>query len=249
MSFERMHISSFFVLSSLLSLGVARTIAGSDDCLPAGRYTLCQNPWGEDAGVGSQSSTLVSTTTNTVSWSTNYTWANGPTSVKSYANVLSNPSKGVQLKNVASAPTVWNWDYTSQSGGLRADVAYDIWFGNATSGAPASSASRYEIMIWLSSLGGIQPIGRQITTATPIANQTWNLWKGTNKHWKVYSFVSAAGEINDFNADLNAFFKYLVKSQGIRSTQYIQAIQAGTEPFVGTASFVTKSYSVSIESK
>ncbi|KAJ7646816.1 endocellulase [Roridomyces roridus] len=244
-----MHISSFFALSSLLSLGVAQTITGQYDCLPAGGFTLCQNLWGEAAGVGSQKSTLASSSTASVSWSTNYTWANGPNNVKSYANVLSTTSKGVQLQNVASAPTAWNWNYTSQSSGIRADVSYDIWFGKASSGSPATSASSYEIMIWLSGLGGIQPVGSQITTATPVANHTWNVWKGPNANWQVISFVSSTGDINDFNVDLNAFFTYLVNSQGVASTQYIQAIQAGTEAFVGTANLVTNSYSVSIVSK
>ncbi|KAJ7747768.1 endocellulase [Mycena metata] len=245
-----MHIATF-VLSPLLlaALGSAQTITGQFDCLPAGGYTLCQNLWGKGnlaaAGVGSQQSTLTSSSTQTVGWQTNYTWANGPNNVKSYANVQSNASKGVQLQNIASAPTSWNWTYAAQSTGIRADVAYDIWFGTAQSGNPATTASSYEIMIWLSGLGGIQPVGSQITTGTVIANKTWNLWKGPNANWEVLSFVSAAGNINSFNVDLNDFFAYLVAEQGVASTQYVQAIQAGTEAFVGTADLVS-TYSVSI---
>ncbi|KAJ7125186.1 endocellulase [Mycena epipterygia] len=241
-----MHLSALVALSCLLGLGTAQTISGQYDCLPAGGFTLCQNLWGEAAGVGSQKSTLITGTTETVSWSTNYTWANGPNNVKSYANVESVASKGVQLANVASAPTVWDWTYATQSSGIRADVAYDIWFGKASSGSPATSASSYEIMIWLSGLGGIQPVGSQITTGTPIANHTWNLWKGPNANWEVLSFVSATGDLNSFNVDLKDFFTYLIEEQGVASTQYVQSIQAGTEAFVGTANLVTTAYSVSI---
>lgn len=50
-----------------------------------------------------------------------------------------------QLQNVKSAPSSWNWRYVSQSSGIRADVAYDIWTGVPSSGSPASSASSYEM--------------------------------------------------------------------------------------------------------
>ncbi|KAJ7188769.1 endocellulase [Mycena filopes] len=244
--------SSVLALLPLLFAGIgsttAQTITGQFDCLPAGGYTLCQNLWGKAAGVGSQSSTLTSASSQTVGWQTNYTWANGPNNVKSYANVESVASKGVQLANVVSAPTSWNWTYASQSAGIRADVAYDIWLGKASSGNPATSASSFEIMIWLSGLGGIQPVGSQITSGTVVAGHTWNLWKGPNANWQVLSFVSAAGNINAFDVDLNDFFTYLVAQQGVASTQFVQSIQAGTEAFVGTANLVS-SYSVSIVHK
>ncbi|KAF7315091.1 Xyloglucan-specific endo-beta-1,4-glucanase A [Mycena indigotica] len=244
----RLYSSIIIAALSVIATG-AQTISGQYDCLPAGGYTLCQNLWGKSAGVGSQTSTLTSSSSQSVSWSTNYTWANGPNNVKSYANILSNSAKGVQLQNVASAPTSWTWSYATQSSGIRADVSYDIWLGVASSGNPATSASSYEIMIWLSGLGGIQPVGSQILSNVQIAGHTWNLWKGPNANWQVLSFVSATGNINSFNVDLNAFFTYLVQQQGVSASQYIQAIQSGTEPFVGTANLVTSTYSVSITRK
>ncbi|KAJ6593402.1 endocellulase [Mycena capillaripes] len=236
---------SALAASSLLFTGLsaAQTISGQFDCLPAGGFTLCQNLWGKCT------SALLNASTQSVSWTTNYTWANGPNNVKSYANVESVASKGVQLQNIASAPTSWDWSYAAQSTGIRADVAYDIWFGTASSGNPATSASKYEIMIWLSGLGGIQPVGSQITTGTVVANHTWNLWKGPNANWEVLSFVSAAGDLNSFDVDLVDFFTYLVQQQGVAPTQYVQSIQAGTEAFVGTANLVTSAYSVSIVPK
>ncbi|KAJ6631520.1 endocellulase [Mycena sp. CBHHK59/15] len=241
-----MHFSALVLLSCVFGHAAAQTIRGQFDCLPAGGFSLCQNLWGQFAGVGSQSSTLMNSTTQSVSWYTNYTWANGPNNVKSYANVESVASKGIQLSNIASAPTTWEWYYAAQSTGIRADVAYDIWFGKSSSGSPATSASSYEIMIWLSGLGGIQPVGSQITTGTVIANQTWNLWKGPNANWEVLSFVSATGDLNYFDVDLNEFFKYLVATQGVAPSQFVQSIQAGTEAFVGSANLVTERYSVSI---
>ncbi|KAL4249366.1 glycosyl hydrolase 12 (cellulase H) family protein [Abortiporus biennis] len=224
----------------------AQTLTGAFDCLTAGAYTLCQNQWGASAGVGSQNSTLISASGNNISWSTAWTWANGPNNVKSYANVIHNTAKGVQLKNIKSAPTNWVWKYNSESQGIRADVSFDIWTGVPQSGNPATSASSYEIMIWLSGLGGIQPVGSQILSNVQIAGHSWNLWKGPNANWQVLSFVSASGDITNFNADLNAFFQYLVQNQGVSSSQYLQAIQTGTEPFVGSASLDIENFSVSV---
>ncbi|KAI0698113.1 endocellulase [Cytidiella melzeri] len=239
-----------FITLALASLATTvchgQTIAGQFDCMPAGAFTLCQNLWGESAGVGGQNSTLLSINGDSVSWATNWTWANGPNNVKSYANVLQNTAMGMQLSAVTTAPTSWQWTYLTQSQGLRADVSYDIWFGKAQSGSPATSASSYEIMIWLSGLGGIQPVGSQILSGLNIAGHTWNLWKGPNANWQVLSFVSASGDITDFNADLNAFFQYLVQSQGVASSQYIQAIQTGTEAFVGSADLLIHNFNVTV---
>ncbi|KAL5514508.1 hypothetical protein ACEPAG_2597 [Sanghuangporus baumii] len=228
---------------------LAQTISGRFDCLPAGGFTLCQNLWGANAGVGNQNSTLISTTSDTISWETVWTWANNENSVKSYANVESLTAKGVQLSNIASAPTSWRWTYKTQSSGIRADVSYDIWLGPASSGTPASSASAYEVMIWLSGKGGIQPVGSQTTTGISLAGHNWNLWKGPNSNWQVLSFVSADGDITEFEADLNEFFEYLVSNQGVSSSQFLQSIQTGTEPFTGSADLLTNSYSVSVSSK
>ncbi|KAF9010094.1 endocellulase [Cyathus striatus] len=238
----------FIAISALVWRVSGQTISGQFDCLPAGGFTLCQNLWGASAGVGSQSSTLLNATSSAVAWSTSYNWAQNPNNVKSYANILSNSAKGVQLQNIKSAPTAWNWNYTSQSSGIRADVSYDIWTGVPSSGNPATSASSFEIMIWLSGLGGIQPVGSQKTTGIKLANHTWSLWRGPNANWQVLSFVSQDGDIKNFNADLKDFFDYIVANEGVAPTQFLQAIQTGTEPFVGVANLVTSSYSVSIQS-
>ncbi|KAK0494833.1 endocellulase [Armillaria luteobubalina] len=237
--------SSLLVLSALAAVASCQTLSGQYDCTTGGEYSLCQNLWGKNSGVGSQTSTLISTSGNNISWTTTWNWQNNPNNVKSYANVLSATSKGKQLAAITHAPTTWNWSYLSESSGIRADVSYDIWFGVAPSGTAATTSSSYEIMIWLSGLGGIQPVGSQITSNTAVAGHTWNVWRGPNANWQVISFV-ATSEIRDFNVDLKDFFNYLVAQQGVPSTQYVQAIQSGTEPFTGSAQLMTTSYSVSL---
>ncbi|KAG6896172.1 hypothetical protein C0992_009866 [Termitomyces sp. T32_za158] len=93
----------------------------------------------------------------------------------------------------------------------------------------------------------IQPVGSQIASGVSVAGHTWNLWRGPNTNWQVISFVSASGDITSFSADLKEFFNYLVANQGVAATQYVQAIQSGTEPFTGSAVLVTNNYSVSLQ--
>lgn len=114
--------------------------------------------------------------------------------------------------------------------------------------ASASGTTEYEIMVWLDALGGAGPISSTGSTiATPtIGSHTWDLYSGPNGDTTVYSFV-ATSAIEDFSGDLKAFFTYLIDYEGFSSSQYINTIEAGTEPFTGSdAVFTTSAYSVVI---
>jgi len=204
----------------------------------AGYYTLCLNLWGESgASSGSQTAQMTGSSGNSISWVTNWNW-NGGTGVKSYTNVGLQKNVPKQLSAISSVPSVWDWSYPTQSN-VKADVAYDIWFA-----ASATGSSTYEIMIWLGESAGIAPIGSPIATVT-IAGYSWTLWKGTNSTWTVFSFVrGGSSDITAFSGDLNAFFKYLTTSQGVSSSQFLTAVQAGTEPTTGSAQLKTTNYSV-----
>ena len=58
----------------------------------------------------------------------------------------------------------------------------------------------------MSDIHSIQPVGSQILSGLNIAGHTWNLWKGPNSNWEVLSFVSASGDLTNFDVDLNDFF-------------------------------------------
>ncbi|KIY65324.1 glycoside hydrolase family 12 protein [Cylindrobasidium torrendii FP15055 ss-10] len=232
-------------LALAITAASAQTLTGQFECASGGDYNLCQNLWGSDSGTGSQSSTLISAEGDTISWSTNWTWADGPNSVKSYANVESTTAKGVQLSEITTAPTTWIWEHETQSDGIRADVAYDIWTGVGPVGTPASANSSYEFMIWLAKLGDIQPIGSTVASNVEVGGLTWEVWRGPNTNWEVISFFTT-DLIQDFEVDLKEFFDYLVAEQDVDPAQYLQSIQAGTEPFTGSANLVTSKYSVSV---
>ena len=125
---------------------------------------------------------------------------------------------------------------------IIADVAYDMFLG----ASPTASAS-YEVMVWLGALGGAGPIS---SSGAPIAapiigSTTFNLYKGPNGAMTVFSFVAQNKQTTSYKGDLIAFFKYLETSQGVPSSQYLQSIGAGTEPFTGSnAKLTTTKYSV-----
>ncbi|KAI9065962.1 glycoside hydrolase family 12 protein [Trametes sanguinea] len=244
--FHRAGLVATAALCLFHAAGAQKTLSGPNDCTAAGAYTLCQNLWGANTGVGSQSTTLLSSSGNSVSWSTTYQWSQSPNNVKSYANVYHNTAKGMQLQDIVTAPTTWQWYYQSASSDLAADVSYDIWTGVPQSGDPASAASSYEIMIWLSDRGGVGGIGNVVAQNLKLGGHTWTLKHGPNSNWDVFSFITAEGDITNFNADLNDFFQYLIDQQGVAKTQYLQAIQAGTEPFTGSGDLVTTAYSVDV---
>jgi xyloglucan-specific endo-beta-1,4-glucanase len=216
----------------------ATTYCGQWDTTTIGPYTFYTNLWGKDSATsGSQCSTIDSISGNTVNWSTSWTWQGGNYQVKSYSEMVILPKR--TISSIGTIPSVWNWTYTGTN--MVCNVAYDIWLGPQSTGS-----SSYEIMIWLAAIGGAGPIsstGSPIATIT-IANTSWRLFKGQNGSFTVFSFV-AVNQVNNFNANLKLFLNYLTSSQGVSSSLYVQGIDAGTEPFVGSNAKLTNSFSVS----
>ncbi|EPQ53909.1 concanavalin A-like lectin/glucanase [Gloeophyllum trabeum ATCC 11539] len=232
--------ASLFLVPIVLA---SNQICGQWDTLTGGDFTLYQDLWGESAATsGSQCSWLNSTSGDCITWGTQWTWQGGQYNVKSFANVgLTMTPK--QLSGIKSIPTTWDYTYTGTSGAV-ADVAYDM-FLSSTSGGTA----QYEVMVWLDALGGAGPIsssGSPIATPT-IGSHSWKLYSGPNGQMTVYSFV-ASSTITAFSGDLIEFFEFLESNEGVSSSQYLNSIQAGTEPFVGTnAKLQVSNYCVALD--
>lgn len=134
-----------------------------------------------------------------------------------------------------------NIDSTSTTS-VVANVAYDMFLSSSASGS-----NEYEIMVWLAALGNAGPIsstGSAIAT-TNINGVNWKLYKGPNGSMTVYSFV-AESTVTSFGGDMLAFFTYLINNQGLSSSLYLIDVQAGTEPFTGSAKVTTASYSAAV---
>jgi len=239
-----MKLSVSLVLLANAWAALAADFCGQwDTTTTSSGYTIFNNLWGESAATsGSQCTGLDSSSGNTVAWHTSWTWAGGNFNVKSFANAGKSFTPGL-VSSLASVPTTMVYTYTGS--GMVADVAYDLF----TASTAGDSTSDYEIMIWLAALGGAGPIsssGSPIATPT-IASHSWNLYDGFNGAMHVYSFV-ASSEITNFSGDLLDFFDFLTSSEGFPSTsQYLNTVQAGTEPFIGTSAVLTvSSFSVAV---
>ncbi|QRV81970.1 endoglucanase cel12C [Ceratobasidium sp. AG-Ba] len=205
-----------------------------------GYYILYNNLWGMSAATsGSQTTQATSGSGKSIAWKTTYSWTGGPYNVKSYANIALNSGLNKKLSAISSIPTTWAWTYSSASSNLVSDVSYDLWMGNSAGGANTD-----EVMIWISSRGGAGPAGSQIATVS-VNGISWKLFKGTVSTWTVWSFV-APSEITYYSQDLKPFFTYLINSQGLSSSKYLTAVQAGTEPFIGSATLTTTNYQISV---
>lgn len=104
-------------------------------------------------------------------------------------------------------------------------------------------------MIWLGAFGGAFPIssdGQPIDTAT-LGGTEWNLYYGAHSQMEVFSFMPASGSIQSFSGDLTEFSDYLVANHGVATSQVVQSIGGGTEPFEGVdVSFTTTRYVASV---
>ncbi|PBP25425.1 xyloglucan-specific endo-beta-1,4-glucanase A [Diplocarpon rosae] len=115
--------------------------------------------------------------------------------------------------------------------------------------AHTKSISQYEIMIWPGVYGGAAPItstGKTIGTPT-IAGTQWNLYTGPNGDTTVFSFIPSGSNVGDFSADLKLFLNYLTSNQNVATSNVVDRIQAGTEPFEGSnALFTTYKYTLTV---
>ncbi|KAM3066056.1 hypothetical protein ACMFMG_010605 [Clarireedia jacksonii] len=248
MKFTQIALPLLFSGAAIAAPAVSKTVkarstqvCGQWDSVVTGSYTIYQDLWGKDsANSGSQCSTVNSLSGETVSWSTSWSWTGGSSDVKSYANVALTKT-GVQISHISAIPGIWKWSYTGSN--IVADVSWDL-FTASTSGG----ANEFEIMIWLAAIGGAGPIsstGSPVATAT-IAGSSFKLYSGPNGATTVYSFV-AVNEVTSFDGDLMDFFTYLIDNQGFSRSQYLNTLEAGTEPFTGSnAVFSVSAYSVSI---
>ncbi|KAE8901472.1 hypothetical protein PF005_g9566 [Phytophthora fragariae] len=205
-------------------------------------YIIYNNLWGESyATSGSQCTGLDSSSGSSVAWHTNWTWTGASSNVKSYANA-DLQFDAVQLSSVSSIPTTMEYSL-EYSGTIVADVSYDMFTASTSSGD-----NEFEIMIWLAALGGAGPIsstGSAVATTT-IADTEFSLYTGSNGDTTVYSFV-ASDTVKSFSGDLMDFFTYLIDNEGFSSSQYLNTVQAGTEPFTGTdVTLTVSSYSAAV---
>ncbi|KAI7848411.1 endoglucanase [Circinella umbellata] len=226
-----------FVLGSPLLLKRAE-LCGQWDNEPVGDYIVYNNLWGMGSGDGSQCTEVLGLDGNTLSWRTSWSWSGGPYDVKSYANAAYLFDAKV-ISDISNIPFTWTWSYTG-SDDMVANVAFDLWTSTSSTGD-----YEYEIMIWLAAFNGAGPLGSSVGTFS-YEGTSWTLYKGTNGAQTVYSFI-ASNNIESLTSNALPFITHLVDNGYLEKSQYLRAIQSGTEPFLGTnAELTSTKYSVEI---
>jgi len=246
-----MKFLTLLVVLCFSEVAVSSSFCGQWDTTTSGPYILYNNLWGESGATGSQCTSLSSISGTDIAWKTTWNWSGG-SGVKSFANVALNSGLNKQISAIKSIPSTWQWGY-SYPGSIVSDVAYDIWTSSSAGGT-----SKYEIMIWLANYNAGPISANYDSSGKPVALTTvtiggisYKLYEGTVSTWTVYSYV-AQSTVTSFSADLKTFFTDLSNRGFVASSQYITALQAGTEPTSGgtsasQASFTTTKYSSVID--
>jgi len=226
----------------------ATTFCGQWDTSTNGNYELLLDQWGlSGATSGSDCASITSLSGQNLAWTTTWNWVGG-TGVKSFTNIQLNTNINKQLSAISSIKTSWFWTINYSKTPV-CDVAYDLFTANS----PGGSATN-EIMIWLANYQA-GPISSQYNSAgqpVPIASDvsiggyTWNLYSGSNGANAVWSFLTTATSITNFQSDAMDFLNYLIEHEGLSSSQYLTTFQAGTEATSGSATLTTTSYSAVI---
>ncbi|KAJ5962532.1 endoglucanase A precursor [Penicillium viridicatum] len=232
-------------LSSLAATALGHTMCSQYDSASSPPYSVNQNLWGKDQGTGSQCVYVGSVSDKGASWYTTWAWSGGQGTVKSYSNSGVTFEKKL-VHDIKDISTSVNWKQNNTD--VNADVAYDLF--TAANVDHATSSGDYELMIWLARYGTIQPIGKQITTAT-VGGKSWEVWYGTSiqagAEQKTYSFVPKT-PINSYSGNLMAFFDYLIQNESFPADeQYLINLQFGTEPFDGDlTTFTVNNWTASV---
>jgi xyloglucan-specific endo-beta-1,4-glucanase len=233
------------------SLSCAGTKANNsctqDASITLGKYWVNNNEWGAASGSGTQCIWSNCQTGDLVGWGTSFNWTGTANAVKTYASLVFGWQWGWKVQNTGlplqlSSPKAVNcgWDFTvTQTGTITIDVSYDM-FAHAISNPGATDNPTDEIMVWLYRANGAGPIGATAATVT-IDGTSWELHKGTNNSWNVYSYVRTA---NAETAALNMmdFMADLVSRGWMTKDKYLSSVQAGTEVFTGNGQLQTNGF-------
>jgi len=148
----------------------------------------------------------------------------------------------VQASAITAGKVTTGWS-TTQTGSGAYDVAYDIWFNQAstTNGQPNGA----ELMIWLNHNGSVQPFGSQVATGASIGGRGYNVWFG-NQGWNTISYTMTTGATSVSGLDLAPLVQDAMSRGYIQPSWWLIDIEAGFELWQGGASLTTNSFSVSL---
>ncbi|MFY1632802.1 GH12 family glycosyl hydrolase domain-containing protein [Solwaraspora sp. WMMB335] len=188
----------------------------------SGGYTLYNNIWG--SGYGAQTIWANSPS----NWGV---WADHPNTggIKSYPNATRHIGRRVsQLGQVTS-----DFNVSVPTSGVAFTTAYDVW----------TTDHAHEIMLWMNTYGPVGPLGSFQTTAS-VGGHTWNIYRGSNGHNQVYSFIRTSNTSSG-RVDVAAVVRW-IRDRGWFGDVTIGDVQFGYEitSSAGGRDYVTNSFSV-----
>ncbi|WP_394814028.1 glycoside hydrolase family 12 protein [Streptomyces litchfieldiae] len=190
-----------------------------------GGYTLYNNIWGGGAGYQSM-------------WANSYSnwgvWANHPNTggIKSYPN-----AKRVVNRNLNQISALTSsFNVTVPSAGAY-NTAYDIW----------DTDYDHEIMLWMNWHGAVGPLG-SYQTRVSVGGHTWDVYRGSNGHNNVYSFLRT-GDTSAGTVDILPILRWIAGRGWISSSEPIGDVQFGYEitSSAGGLDFRTNQFSVNYQ--
>jgi hypothetical protein len=211
--------------------------------LSSGTYTVQNNEWNSSTTqcISATEPSSFSITQSAISNPTNGAPGSYPSIYRGchWGNCTTNSGLPLQVSNIGSALTSWN---TTQPGSGAYDVAYDVWFNQtpSTNGQPDGA----ELMIWLNSIGGVQPAGSPIGQVT-IGGASYTVWTVRISTWNYVAYVNNSPTTAVTNLDLHAFINDAVTRNSINSSWYLIDVEAGFELWQGGTGLSTNSFSFS----
>ncbi|KAG9250681.1 glycoside hydrolase family 12 protein [Emericellopsis atlantica] len=188
-------------------------------------YGINNNVWG--SGSGDQCTYIDSIAYTGIAWHVDWTWQGDQNTVKSYPYSGRDFAEKISVSAIRRMPISVDWDYHGND--IRANVAFDLF--TASDAEHSHTGGHYEVMVWLATLGDVEPIG-QLAGDFTVGGLGWQLYDGFNGDMHVYTFV-APQPIYTWQADLKLFFDHLSRHGFPSATQSLLTLQVGTEPFSG----------------
>ncbi|KAL1623648.1 hypothetical protein SLS56_008169 [Neofusicoccum ribis] len=158
----------------------------------SGLYDIINNAWGDDGSGLTCTTTYLGESTDAFAvFNSTWRWFDTPTEVHAYPDALLNTALfPLVFSDLTSLKLAANWavvpspsdetttnEATLASLDVVANVALDVFLDEDASTASDAATAAYEIMIWQSAYGNIQPIGASTLFEGPNANgQTVFTW-------------------------------------------------------------------------
>jgi cellulose 1,4-beta-cellobiosidase len=217
--------------------------------LPAagGSYTVQNNEWGSGAAecITTGGAAAFTVANSAIHNATNGAPGGYPSVYKGchWGACTSGSGLPVQVAKLRRGLVTTSWS-TRQPGGSGAyDVAYDIWFNQATAanGQPAGA----ELMIWLNHHGSVQPFGSEVARKVTLGGHRYNVWFG-KQGWNTISYTMTSPATSVRNLDIRPVVWDAARRGYLQKSWYLVDVEAGFELWQGGTGLATTFFSVSV---